>query len=279
MSNSLASEHRNSPKACQLESPKKALTYFILPVLAILFFIGYVMTHANVATCLSNYLPLALLTCACWLQVPLLRPWVLQLGMVPLLSLSWIVLLGRLILPLLAGPHWLASMAELYHVHICWLVVGDIALHFGCFFAVQWLWLRCAKSIQQTWLCSLVWQRWLSACLILLPYGIWLYCVDPLVVYKVPLHLPFVQYYFGLYGISVTTLCYGCVSWVFARKRVVGNVSRVRWAYLGAMVLTVGFACYFDAVSLPLLVQIGLVILYTVPVSLLFLYWLTARVR
>ena len=241
------------------------MTYFILPVLAILFFIGYVMTHANVATCLSNYLPLALLACACWLQVPPLRPWVVRFGMVPLLSLSWIVLLGRLILPLLAGPHWLASMAELYHVHIRWLVVGDIALHFGCFFAVQWLWVHEAKAIKSAWQEMPLGHKLLAGYWLLIPYGVWLYAVNPLTVYKVPLHIAWASVYFWGYGALLVSLGLVYVQWVMsARKMPVSprQLSRFYWLVVVFVIIIAGWA---DALALPAWVRVLLMILYLVP--------------
>ena len=262
MFNSLAGEHRNSPKACQLESPKKALTYFIIPVLAILFFIGYVMTHANVATCLSNYLPLALLTCVCWLQVPSLRSWVLRLGMVPLLSLSWIVLLGRLILPLLAGPYWLTSMAELYHVQMRWLVVGDIALHFGCFFAVQWLWVREAKAIKSVWQEMSLSHKLLAGYWLLLPYGIWLHIINPLVVYKVPLHIAWAPLYFWGYGVLLTSCGLAYVQWVMSMRKLSVSRCRLSRCYWLIVVLVIITAGGVDALALPVWVRVLLVVGY-----------------
>lgn len=270
MFNSLASEHRNSPKACQLESPKKALTYFIVPVLVILLFIGYVMTHANVATCLSNYLPLALLTCACWLQVPSLRPWVLRLGMVPLLSFSWIVLLGRLILPLLAGPHWLASMAELYHVQIRWLVVGDIALHFGCFFAVQWLWVREAKAIKHVWQEIRVGHKLLAGYWLLIPYGVWLHAVNPLVVYKVPLHITWAPLYFWGYGMLLTSLGLAYVQWIMSGRKPTARQCRLSCCYWLVVVFVIIIAAWVDALALPAWLLLLLLMLYIIPTLFLF---------
>ena len=253
-----------------MESPKKALTYFLVPILVILVFIGYVMTHANVATCLSNYLPLALLTCVCWLQVPVLRPLILWFGMVPLLSLSWIVLLGRLILPLLAGPHWLASMAELYHVPLYWLVMGDIALHFGCFFAVQWLWVHEAKAIKHIWQEMLTWHKILAGYWLLIPYGVWLHAVNPLVVYKVPLHITWALVYFWGYGMLLASFGLAYVQWMMsAHKKPVScyRLSRFYWLIVVFVIIIAGGV---DALALPVWVRLLLMMLYIVPTLFLF---------
>ena len=77
----------------------------------------------------------------------------------------------------------------------------------------------------------------------MIPYGVWLHAVNPLVVYKVPLHIAWALVYFWGYGMLLASFGLAYVQWMMsAHKKPVScyRLSRFYWLIVVFVIIIAG---------------------------------------